>query len=290
MKTANEMKITALAPWYGCKRSMAAKIIVECGSHSAYVEPFCGSMAVLLAKPPASMETVNDLHGELVNLARVIADRKLGAALYRHLRRVPLSEAAFDAAKARLSPGSIDLGGPCLARAGDYFVQCWMGMNGVAGVRSSSLNFARRFTKNGGAPAKRWRGAVETIPAFRRRLRDVCILSMDGIGMVERIEDAEGSVIYADPPYLVKGSTYLHDFAGPDHQRLATALRRFTKTRVVVSYYAHPDLKAMYPGWTVRAVTTTKAMISSGKRDGTHDAKAPEVLLINGASLAKGAA
>jgi hypothetical protein len=41
-------------------------------------------MAVLMAKPAATMETVNDLHGDLVNLARVIAHEtyaEIGAIL-----------------------------------------------------------------------------------------------------------------------------------------------------------------------------------------------------------------
>ncbi|MEU0568870.1 hypothetical protein ABZ297_26305 [Nonomuraea sp. NPDC005983] len=29
--------------------------------HTHYIEPFCGSLAVLLAKLPARLETVNDL-------------------------------------------------------------------------------------------------------------------------------------------------------------------------------------------------------------------------------------
>jgi len=52
------MKIGALAPWFGGKRSMAADIVRELGPHTQYFEPFCGSMAVLMAKPPAQKETV----------------------------------------------------------------------------------------------------------------------------------------------------------------------------------------------------------------------------------------
>jgi len=43
--------ITALAPWFGSKRNLAPEIVRELRRHSCYWEPFCGSMAVLLAKP-----------------------------------------------------------------------------------------------------------------------------------------------------------------------------------------------------------------------------------------------
>lgn len=291
MKPESEMKIGALAPWFGAKRTLAPMIIQELGKHRAYWEPFCGSMAVLLAKEPASMETVNDLHDDLINLARVIRHREHGAAFYRNLRRVPFAESEFADAKARIAQDLAPLQSANVgihpARAADYFIVSWMGMNGVAGTRNHNLNFARRYTKNGGAPAKRWTGAVETIPQFRRRLREVAVLCGDGIEMCEKIEDAEGTVIYADPPYLVKGAKYVHDFDWLAHRRLAKVLSRFRKTRVIVSYYAHPDMAAMYPGWTVREVHTTKAMVSTGHRDTNGAAeKAPEILLINGSSLA----
>ena len=56
---------------------------------------------------------------------------------------------------------------------------------------------------------------------------------------------------------------------------------------MVVSYYDHPDLAAMYPGWTKREVFMTRAMASQGQRGerGRREIS-PEVLLINGPSYA----
>lgn len=291
--TETPMLVGALAPWFGAKRTMADLIIGEIGEHRAYWEPFAGSMAVLLAKPPASMETVNDLHSNLINLARVLQHRTLAPILYRRLRRALNAQAAFLEARERALPTMhAPVAEPDVDRAYDYFLVSWQGMNGVAGTRNHNLGFARRFTKNGGHAAKRFAGAVDSIPAFRRRLRTVNVLQSDGIELCERIEDASGVVIYADPPYLVKGASYLHDFndafmgQANDHERLALALRRFKKTRVVVSYYDHPALRTLYPGWTVRHCPTTKALVSSGKREAENDTIAPEVLLINGPSLA----
>jgi hypothetical protein len=61
------------------------------------------------------------------------------------------------------------------------------------------------------------------------------------------------------------------------------------KTRVIVSYYEHPDLAALYPDWTKREVHRSKALVSSGKRDKGNDIKAPELLIINGPSYSGGA-
>lgn len=284
MSAITDMKITALAPWFGGKRTLAPRIIAELGPHSAYWEPFCGSMAVLLAKPPATMETVNDLHGDLINLARIIRDPVSGPKLYRRLRRVLMAKALHSDAAEVVSDEPLQ--GDAVDRAENYFVASWMGRNGVAGSKGYNFGYCTRYTKNGGHPATRFASAVSSIPAWRRRLRAVNILKDDAFDMLSRIEDAPGVVIYADPPYLEKGAKYVHDFDSWDHHRLATLLGRFQKTRVVVSYYEHPRLSQLYPGWTKISIDVSKAMASQGKRDKANDIRATEVLLINGPSLA----
>ena len=95
--------------------------------------------------------------------------------------------------------------------------------------------------------------------------------------------------IYVDPPYLVKGAKYVHDFEAQDHQRLAAMLGRFKKTRVVVSYYDHERLDGLYAGWTKRHLKANKALANQSPRKTSGAVKAPEVLLINGPSLVEGA-
>lgn len=110
---------------------------------------------------------------------------------------------------------------------------------------------------------------------------------------IERVEDAPGIAIYCDPPYFLEtrganhgSSKYVHDFAYEDHRRLADALRRFHRARVVVSYYEHPELEWIYRGWTQRKIEVSKAMASQGRRV-ANDVRAIEVLLLNGPSYAK---
>jgi site-specific DNA-adenine methylase len=88
-----EAKVKAIAPWFGGKRTMAPLVVTEIGKHTQYFEPFCGSMAVLFAKQPSQKETVNDLHGDLINLARVLQEGPAAEALYDRLQKVLFSEA-----------------------------------------------------------------------------------------------------------------------------------------------------------------------------------------------------
>lgn len=275
----NTMKIKAIAPWFGGKRTLAPEIVRELGDHRSYWEPFCGSMAVLMAKEASTMETVNDLHEELINLARVIQSPSLGSQLYRRLRRTLAHEAIYDEARAAIGSGN------AVDRAWAYFVASWLGRNGTAGLPDNRTGkaFSVRYTKSGGHGATRFVGCIDSIPAWRRRLRNVAILNRDAFEVIERIEDADGVVIYCDPPYLVKALNYTHDFGAEGHKRLAELLCRFRRTRVVVSYYDHPDLERLYPGWTQRKIVVSKAMAHQGRR-GENDAKATEVLLLNGQS------
>jgi DNA adenine methylase len=112
----------------------------------------------------------------------------------------------------------------------------------------------------------------------------VNILQEDAFGLLGRIEDTHGVVVYCDPPYLEKGAKYVHDFDAWDHRKLSLALSRFKKTRAVVSYYEHTRLAELYPGWTKISINVTKAMASQGARDRRNDIRATEVLLINGPS------
>ena len=274
--------INAIAPWYGSKRTLASVIAEELGPHSCFWDVFCGSMSVLLGKPKVRTEAVNDLHGDLINLARVIQHPILGPALYRRLRRTWFAEQLFeDSHKAAV--GKFDGNTPDVRRAYHYFVASWMGMNGTAGTATTNRNFCKRFTDNGGGPATRWESAVRSIPSWRERLRGVTILRSDGFELLTRIGDDKDTAIYCDPPYLKKGAKYVHDFTAADHAKLATALHRFKKARVVVSYYDHPKLAELYRGWTVRRVDAPKAMANSGKREAGGET-APEVLIINGPS------
>lgn len=124
------MKIKALVPWFGGKRTLAPDIVEQLGPHTQYFEPFCGSMAVLLAKPTAQKETANDLHGDVVNLARVLADRGRAVELHERLAGVLMCEAVLDDARAHLADENLDP----LDRAFWYFLASWQGRNGTAGT------------------------------------------------------------------------------------------------------------------------------------------------------------
>lgn len=221
------MIIKATLPYFGGKRTLADRIVAQFGPHKSFWDIFCGSLAPILAKEPCAQETANDLYGDLINLARVLRDEEWGSWLYRQLRRTLVHESLYWVeAKKMKSTREHDVGpddaapGPADAqRAYTFFVASWLGRNGVTGTRGWNSNFCVRYTVNGGFQGQRFAGAVDSIPAWRRRLRKVTILRRDAFALLEKIEDARGTVIYADPPYLLDtrnqnhgSSKYIHEF------------------------------------------------------------------------------
>lgn len=301
-----EAKIKAIAPWFGGKRTLAPAIVQELGEHNQYFEPFCGSMAVIFAKPECSQETVNDLHGDATNLAWVLQNEALADQLYDRACRTLFAESMIKQIWKELGdtpcPAEIDA-----ERAYKYFVFSWAMRNGVSGtsrMRGNGFQIALRFTPRGGSPAIRFKSAVDSIPAWHNRLRNVVILRRDAFQLLPRFEDGPGLAIYADPPYhpqsrsgyIAEGSTsrYEHEFDhdnpmfGDDHERLRDVLASFHRARVVVSYYDCPRVQQLYKGWTIVEIKANKNLHAQNGR-GARPKKAPELLIINGPSYAQGA-
>lgn len=291
-----ERGITALAPYFGGKRGMAAGIVRQV-CHPAppawFGEPFCGSMAVSLAMPEVQTHVVNDLHADLVNFARVLASREADELVGMCERTLCSERVYHDAVRMaglyRDSDGLMTIE-TAQRWAWAFFVSSWLGPNGMAGT-DHDPRFCVRWGPGGGDPATRLRSAAEALPGFVERLRRFTITNRDGFDMLAAVQDRPGVALYVDPPYTREtrvAGAYRHDFADhggatllgatDDHDRLADALRRFRHARVVLSYEDCPRVRALYPGWSVVDVAQHK---NTGNASG-GSAKAPEILLVNG--------
>lgn len=288
------MKLKSLLPWFGGKRTLAPRIVEELGEHSYYFEACAGSMAVLMAKEPAHHETVCDLHGGLTNLAWVVQLEESAVAIYDRLMRTLYGDEIYQSSADWLQDNAIGLAAgstdePDLDWAYHYFIVSWMGRNGVSGAERETFAIATRWIAGGGSGPLRFKNAIDSIPAWCERLRNVHILRRDVFDVLPKIEDADGVSIYADPPYIEEGDAYLHAFAAADHRRLAVQLQRFKRARVVVSYYNHATLPDLYPGWTIIDCSRLKYLAAQNKR-GAVRSRAPEVLVINGPPFTGGVA
>lgn len=73
--------VKAPFPWFGGKSRVAPQVWERFGNVDNYVEPFAGSLAVLLERPhPPQTETVNDVDCYLANFWRALAADPVGLA------------------------------------------------------------------------------------------------------------------------------------------------------------------------------------------------------------------
>lgn len=94
------------------------------------------------------------------------------------------------------------------------------------------------------------RRRCEKVAEYRNRIHVSC---RDGIEFIESI-NAESTLFFVDPPYLVKGKTlYLNALDEEYHIALADRLKSMTDAAWVLTYDDCPEIRRMYRGWaTIR--------------------------------------
>lgn len=235
-----------LAPpfaYFGGKTNLAERIVDVLPPHQHYVEPFAGSLAVLLAKPRAHFETVNDLDEDLVTFWRVLRER--GDELAAVCALTPHSRAEHTA--------SFDLAVPDeLERARRVWVRLSQGRGGM--LRKTGWRFFRDATRRTGSMPWTLNTYVERLWEATERLAGVSLECRPALQLIADYGQHPSVCLYVDPPYLGStrgwGSQYRHEMRGEDeHRELAAALLECDAS-VVLSGYASPLYDELYDGWS----------------------------------------
>lgn len=214
----SEEKIRAPFTYFGGKSRVAAAVWERFGDVPNYVEPFAGSMAVLLRRPRSHTgwtETVNDIDNYIVNFWRAVraepeavtdwADWPVSETdLYaRHLWLVQEGKERLANLNLELNPFVYD------AQVAGWWVWgiCqWIGHGWCAGnpcrKRPHLMNSGKginRYTRT----LTRREYILEQMQRIAERLRDVRICCGDWQRVVTRGALDHGSVvgIFLDPPY-----------------------------------------------------------------------------------------
>lgn len=225
--------------YYGGKTTLAPKIVELLPAHDHYVEPFAGSLAVLLVKEPSPMETVNDLDGDLMTFWRVLRDHK--DELEYACKHTPHSRDEYLAACGNIS----EL--PDVERARRVFVRLTQG-------RSHSMKptgWWYRKASVGHSPAEYVKSYTGRLRAAAKRLSAVSLESRDAIEMIAEYGTETSTCMYVDPPYLgtTRASNYQEEMLEDDlHTQLSDVLNN-CKSAVVLSGYASPLYEELYEGW-----------------------------------------
>ncbi|MFI2334147.1 DNA adenine methylase [Nocardia rhamnosiphila] len=216
--------------YYGGKTTIATRIAGMLPDHGHYVEPFAGGLSVLLAKPAARMETVNDIDGDLMTFWRVLRDRPTDLA--RVCALTPHSRAEHDASHGDLS--RLDE----LERARRVWVRITQSRTGT--LRRTGWRH-HVDPAGSGVSMPGYLGAyLDRMMPAAERLAAVSLESRPALDLIATYGRHRSVLLYVDPPYL--GSTrdrnYRHEMTSEvQHRELAAALRA-CQARVVLSGYA----------------------------------------------------
>lgn len=242
--------------YFGGKTRLAERIIDLLPPHEHYVEPFAGSLAVLLAKRRSAMETVNDLDQDLMTFWRVLRDRPEDLAL--HMALTPHSRAEHQAAY------DLDVDDE-LERARRVWVLLSQGRGGT--LRPTGWRFYRDPAGSSiGVPAY-LKGYASRVPEAAERLAGVSLECRPAIDVVTNYGKHPNVLLYCDPPYLgsTRSANYRHEMTSlGQHRELAAALLD-CKAAVVLSGYHSPLYDELYDGWHRAEL---KAWAGNGIRNG----------------------
>lgn len=196
-----------------------------------YIEPFAGSLAVLLRKQPHPIEVVNDLDARLVAFWRTVRDKP--DAIMKSLSATPYARDEFNHALE-----TIDTETDEIEFARKVFVILRQSRK-----RSTSAT-PGDFRGSGGSrgPGDVFVNSVGTLPAVAERLRGVVIENTDSLDLIDRW-DKPDTVMYLDPPYVGETRTarnYTVENAGIEFHEQLVHLITDSNARIVLSCYDHP--------------------------------------------------
>ncbi len=234
--------------WYGGKFSHLDWLLPLLPECHHYCEPFAGSAAVLLNRPPAKVETYNDLDGEVVNFFRACRDH--GEELVRLISLTPFSREEF-AQACELDPDA-----PCAERARRFYVRARQVRTGLAQTATVGRWGNCKATSRGGMSGivSRFLGGVEMMPEITKRMLRVQIENRPALEVI-RVYDSPETLFYCDPPYVhnTRGDSraYRYEMSDEQHTELATVLRSVAGL-VAFSNYDCPlmdELYTQHAGW-----------------------------------------
>lgn len=257
----NSMK--PLFSYYGGKQRMASKIVKLLPPHTVYVEPFCGSGAVMFKKglPPLGnndyyREVLNDTSGLIVNLFRMMQEDESSDRLIRKLKYTVYSQEeyalSFRIIKNPENYSDID--------------RAWALWFNTTFAFNCSLGSCMKFGVFGANHASTLHNKLSVIDSFKDRLKLCYIMSEPALKCIDRW-DSPQTCFYVDPPYPNADQGHYSGFSQQDFEDLLDKLKQVDGS-VVLSCY---DNEAVPKDWIKYEFPAHATSSSIGKTGKTRD-------------------
>ena len=286
-------------PWFGGKSTVADYVWRRLGSPKQYIEPFCGSAAILLAAPsPASLEVIGDANCYVANFWRALKHQPDAVATWQDY---PVSHIDLFARHRWLTEPSrvadlraslSDADWPGDAKIAGWWLWgqcCWIGAGWCDPARErrgdgrvggddlgqiphvSSAGMGVQAVTLGKIPhasdAGRGDTAADWLHALAERLSRVRVIHGDWSRCLNHHYGAEETAVFLDPPYLSFEKLY-SDGSAPVAREVASWAADHAHLRIALcGHRGDYDL----PGWDVYEWSRGRRTYSSSK---TTDAEA----------------
>lgn len=247
--------------YYGAKVRIASQIINSLPPHNAWVEAFCGSAALTIAKKPAPIEIINDLDEQIINLFDQL--RNNPEKLISAISLTPYARKEYFDAKNNYD--SIDP----LEKARRFLISTMMTVNGAVGETGAGFSFSQSYSRNGReARVNRWYNLPKRLEKVVERLKSVRVENRDARELLTMFINKPATLFYMDPPYLIERShQYKHDVDEKFHVELLE-LSNKAKCMMLISSYdndLYNEMLSPKNGWA-KTVINTNTADTSGKK------------------------
>jgi len=253
----------------GSKAKSLKHILPVLPYRGAYIEPFGGSAAVLLARQPEKLEVYNDRYGGICCFYRVIRDR-----CDEFMARLDLtihSREEFEWSKASWQDCADEV-----ERAARWYYSMYYSFSGKG-------EFFGRNIKPQNPYAGKLRNRIPELPIIHERLRQVQIENLDWRDILKDY-DQPNAVFYLDPPYYeARDPRYRSTMSNSDHRELLDRIFELSGF-VALSGYTN-ELYDSYTWddrvtWSHRDVMSAMAFTEENNRQKTTRAMVEEVLWV----------
>lgn len=246
-------KVNAPFGYFGSKNKIALQLCRELPKHNCWVEAFCGSAALTLAKPPAPIEVINDIDSEIVNVFKQL--RNNYDELYKVIELTPYAKEELIYARIKDEDDSD------LERARKFLVQAMFAVNGLFGKEQGGFSYSQSYSRNGkDARVSRWYNLKERLEKVVERLRWTRVENKDAIELLEMFVNRPATLVYLDPPYLGdRAKGYANDANDETYHKKMLELANKAKCMIFISGYEN-DLYDKFltkkKGWERRTIDT----------------------------------
>lgn len=209
-------KIRPIIPYFGGKTRVANELVCKFPEHHTFVEPFIGGGSVYWKNDIAKNFVINDLNKDIYHLYK---DAKNNPNSIKKCDLNNMGKEKFNKIREKNSKTACEV------------------------IKLHKHSFS-------GAPKNGWARKDQNFKnpfndGHTDKLRKTKILNQD-FEKVLKENDNKGTLHYLDPPYVEAGKAY--NTQGVTAKQVCDAVKRLKKSKAVISYDNHKDVKSSCKG------------------------------------------